>query len=261
MRKRLQFAIFLITILLILTVSRSHAQLMLYDDFSANVLDETKWTGRHSSDGGSGTTLESRREIDAGRLALETRAVGGNTGSTELHFSGNGLLFRNPNTLMEISFEVLVRELEVTTCPVGPPSWATARGLYSLFNDETGDVSVSVEVRRSSNVTQPTNTLEVVAILFHRSPSADTTLAFDILGAAKINQKIALRMKWDPANSRVEIQKDKQAVSLLPYANTVIAPSTGEKSLGVLGIVSDCFGSPLPKASLLAFFDNVRVNP
>ena len=88
-----------------LAAAGAEAQLVTYDDFSAALLDQTKWSG-HQLDvsvGGTGTDLETRRDVQGGQLLMEMRAVGGAASNSGLFFGENTLQFRNPDPLTEIA--------------------------------------------------------------------------------------------------------------------------------------------------------------
>lgn len=246
-----------------LAAAGAEAQLVTYDDFSAALLDQTKWSGRQLDVrvGGTGTDLETRRDVQAGKLLMEMRAVGGAASNSGRYFSENTLQFRNPDPLTEIAFRVRVQQFEVSGCPAGPASFAVARGVYSFFSDGAGDVVAFVEVRRSSVSTAPATELEVIGYLIHRTASGDSLLGFGLLGTATVGQAVKLRTKWDQINQLVEFQRGTDPAVTIPYSQTVMSPpSVRTKLLGALGLVSDCLTGPVPNARMLAVFDNVLVN-
>jgi hypothetical protein len=235
----------------------AQAQLVPYDSFVGPKLDADKWRGRQfvTREDGTGALLEIQREITpVETLILQARAVGGDASDTGLFTAENALQFRHSSKLSDIAFAVVVRSAQVTGCAIGADAAVGARGVYPLFNDGTGDVVAIAEVTRTSSTA-----LEVLASLVHRSAEGDTVLGSVSLGAADLNVRVRLRVKWDAANSAVRVHRDA-AAAVLPYANTVVSAAGARKYLGAWTSVPDCTDGTTPTAGIAALFNNVRVN-
>jgi hypothetical protein len=250
--------------LIVAAALTAEAQLVTYDNFTSTLLDHSKWRGSQFdvSVGGTGVALETQRAVNEGRLLMHIRAVGGTASDSGQNYHENALQFRNPDTLTEIEFQVRVQQFQVSGCSGGAPSWAVARGFFSLFNDGAGDVIAVVEVRRASTSSAPTNELEVVGYLVHRRVSGDSLIGLVALGSASVNQTVALRTKWDSTNKLVEFQRSDAATLTVPYSlNVMSLPSVRTKFLSALALVSDCLTGQPPDVRMRAAFDNIRVNP
>ena len=240
------------------------AQLVLYDDFAGPQIDAAKWAGRHyvTRDGGTGTALETRREITPGQvLLLQSRAVGGDSSNSGTFTIQNALALRRPNTITEIAFTTWIRSLEVSGCAGGADSSAGVRGVFPLFSDGTGDVIAVAEVRRSSSSIAADDEADVVASLVHRAAGVDTVLASVYLGSAELDERVRLRVRWEEKLSRVKFQRGADPVVIVGYAQPFVAtPSAPAKYLATLANVADCTTGPAPTAAVVALFNNVRVN-
>jgi hypothetical protein len=233
----------------------AEAQLVLYDDFSAPQLDETRWIGREIGGG----VLEIQREIQNERLTLQVRVRAGLADPSHERVGENALVPRRSKQFDEIAFHVAVRKADVSACASGEESVAAARGVYPLFNDGTGDVVAIIAAERSSAAAP--GDLDVVGSLVHRSDAGDALLGSVHLGSAVVGQWMRLRVKWAAAASAVRYQKDAEPVSSIEYTNAVVAaPAAPRKYLGAQGVAGGC-PSATASSSLVAAFDNVRVNP
>jgi len=251
------FRSFIVAIFFASFAAPARAQQILYDDFTAPLLDGGKWTGRQfNSGGGKGSSLEIERSVANGRLLMRARVVGREAGEGD-RSSETALLFRRAGALDEISFSVAVRDLQVAGCASGSAAFAGARGAYAFFNDGEGDVTAIIEVRASSSWAA-SNMLEVVGTLVRRGADGDTVLGSIPLGSALVGQRVKLRVKWARALSEVKFQKDSDPVASIPYTNAVVgAADPDRKYLGVFGAAAACGES---SAAAVALFNNVRVN-
>jgi hypothetical protein len=254
----------IVGVFLALTAPVAEAQLVVYDDFAAPRIDETRWLGRQlvTRSGGTGSLLEIQREVtNAESLVLQTRVVGGTGSGTGLFTVDNALAFRHPNALSEITFDVTVRGLDVTGCAMESGTEASARGVFPLFNDGIGDIIAIIGVTRSSVSSARAAELDAVASLVHRTPDGDIVLGVVSLGSVTQGQNVKLRTRWDAARNRVRFGRDAEAMTGIEYTNPVVSsPGKARKYLAATSTVSDCAegGSA---AAVVAAFDNVRVNP
>ena len=250
--------------LLALSAPAVEAQLVVYDDFSAGRIDETRWLGRQlvTNDGGTGSLLEIQREVtNAQVLMLQARVVSGKGEVPGRYSVDNALMFQNSNTLNEVVFDVAIRRVEVAGCTAGADAEAGARGVFPLFNDGVGDVIAIIGVTRSSLSNAPAGELDVTATLVHRTDTGDTALGFVSLGSAILGRSVRLRARWDPARNRVRFQRDADPLASIDYVNPVVAgPGRPRKHLAVTASVGDC-SSGSASAAAVAALDNVRVNP
>jgi hypothetical protein len=253
----------LVGVLLALSAPVVEAQLLVYDDFTAARIDETRWVGRQlvTNGGGTGSLLEIQREVtNAQVLMLQTRVVSGKGLEPAPYSVDNALVFRDSNALNEIMFDVVVRRVDVSGCTAGPAAEAGARGVFPLFNDGLGDVVAIVGVSRSSASNAPVGELDVAASLVYRTDEGDTLLGYLALGSTTLGRSVRLRTRWDPARNRVRFQRDAEPLVSIDYTNPVIAgPGRPRKHLAAAASVSDC-PSGRASAGVVAAIDNVRVN-
>jgi hypothetical protein len=253
----------LAAVLVASSVAHAEAQLVLYDDFAAGRIDESRWTGRQfvTRIGGTGDLLEIQREVtSAHALVLQTRVVGGSSADGGVFALDNALVFRHGNAISEIVFDVTVRRADVRGCSPGQDAEAGARGVFPLFNDGAGDVVAIVALMTSSASTAAATELEATASLVHRTAEGDVILGAVALGPAAPGQPVRLRMRWDAARDRVRFQKDAEPAMTIDYLNPVTGPAAGSpKYLAVTSSVTDCSAHPT-SAAVLAVFDNVRIN-
>jgi hypothetical protein len=252
---------FIAAIVLSLTATVAQAQLVPYDNFAGPKLDAEKWSGRQfvTREDGTGSLLEVQREITPlETLVLQARSVGGDASNSGLFTAENALLFRHSKRLTDIAFTAFVRSAQVAGCTGGADAAVSARGVFPLFDDGSGDVVAIVEVTRSS--ASPA-AFDVVASLVHRGAEAETILGYAWLGSVDVNVKVKLRVKWDPANSVVRINKDGDIAAALGYANVIASEPRARKYLGAWTSVPDCLSGTAPTAAITALFNNVRVNP
>lgn len=246
--------------LLALTAPVAQAQLVVYDDFTAPRIDASKWVGKQlqTRSGGTGDLLEVQREVTAAQaLVLQARAVGGRGVDGAVFTAENALVLRHAGVVNDIAFDVLVKRAETAGCGTASASQASARGVFTLFNDGEGDVIAIVEVGSSSMTAA--GGLAVSASLVRRTADADSVLASLSLGAANLGDQVKLRVRWDAAKNQVRFLRDGQVAGALDYTNPVVSAAGRPKYLSVLTSVADC-GSSQSGAAILAQFDNVRIN-
>ena len=239
----------------------AEAQLVIYDDFTAPLLDGVRWSGRqlNTNEGGNGSSLEIERSVANGRLVMRARVAGGPEPDTGQRSSETALMFRHPGALNEIVFNATVKELQIAGCASGSASAAGVRGVYAFFNDGLGDIVATIELRRSSDADTAATMLEVVGTLTHRTDAGDETLLGWVpLGTAAIGQKVRLRVKWDRDDSTVKFQKDLDAVAPIAYSNPVVADAGApRKYLGAIATSGDCRAA---SSTIVGLFNTVRVN-
>jgi hypothetical protein len=254
---------FLVGLMLALIAPAAEAQLVVYDDFAAPRIDETRWAGRQFVDreDGTGVLLEIQREVSNQALVLQTRVVGGTASDSGLYSAENALAFQRPRDLTEVAFTVKVRSLQVKACAGGTASEAGARGVFALFNDGVGDIVAVIGATRSSASASAADQLDVAAFLVHRTPDGDAVLGSLSLGSAMLGESVKLRMRWEPAKNRVRFQRDGDALVSIDYTNPVVsAPGGPRKYLGAVAAAGDC-SAGAGAASVTAAFNTVRVNP
>ena len=81
------------------------------------------------------------------------------------------------------------------------------------------------------------------------------------LGPVAIGAKVTLRTSWDPANNRVDFQRDNEPIQTVTYdvddSNIVSSPFV---LMEAVGFVPNCTVGT-PTAVISALFDNVFINP
>jgi len=252
-----------------IAVGAVHAQNTLYDNFTQNELDPAKWSSQQSGVGG----LELIRQPFFNRLVMSHRVVGATSNDLGQRSSRNQLRFVSGGSLTAIKFDVTVQDFEVLGCEV--PGSAISRSLAGFFGvffndgtstgpgDQTGDVNVFLFLYRTSISTDPEHLLRTEAGMI-RCANANCSLTQDIaildLGTVAKGDSATLRISWDPNNQRMDFQKNNDEVRSIVYALPAIAFRT-YRVFDVRGDAANCPSGPQPFARVLAFIDNVYINP
>lgn len=243
--------------------------LVLYDDFSAKLIDPDKWFG-----GGGGFLCEEAiRQTQGGRLRLLCRSYGKTDSDTGTSGCSLTLNFSKPAVVTAIAATIQVKKVQAAGCAIPGSAVADIRALLhgSFFNAGTptpgssvNDVRATLRLDRASSSTDPPNVLRVQARAFqctNDTCSTSTSLGFKDLGPVTSGDIVKLRLQWHSDNNRFIFQRDVQPEVFLSYSVPDTAPPSNQfKYLGVLKDVPNCTATPRPVGFMDAFFDDVMVN-
>lgn len=259
------------TLMVLLSVS-AHAQssLVLYDDFSAPLLDPARWFG---TEPGQTTGLEAVRvrsinqDNNTGQLHLAYRSYG------STHFDGGtqgaflSLFFTNPANVTAVQATVQVNKLMAIGCatPNSAPTSARAQITGRFFNTGTpvndiGDVAATIEISQFSNET----VLRVSADVFQCTVtpcSQGTSFGHLDFGTFTVGGSARLLIQWDQPHHQFIFQRDNRPLAFVPYTVSDKAPPFGQfKTLDIFTDVANCTASPRPVGFADAFYSNVFIN-
>ena len=283
MRLAIFCGVVVVMVLIGIPASAQVPTLVLYDNFETKVLDSNKWFGKESSDAGL-FTLESVRQIKTEPLfGFRGLDILNRSYASEGLDDGNSvsytrLLFPDGNSVSTIQAVVLVKKIQATGCSTN--TFATAPRLRiggMFFNpasvtppDSTNDVLAFITVGRESDSENPSGVLDILGSVRRCGDAtcsgANTTqIGEELLGTVNVNQKIKLRVTWDPGNNRFVFQKGKGPEVSIGYAdNDGFPPGTangGNKRLEVQHQIPNCAsGASRPIAYMEAYFDDIKVN-
>jgi hypothetical protein len=278
------FFAYAVMLFVVLTSVPIHAQLVLYDNFSGNVLDPSKWVGSESSGSNSGNQGRDviRRiavnGLSQGNHALALGYVGYCDNLDDSHDCESVLQlhFTDPTTVTTIQATIKPRQVEATSCSSQPgiPTFISAR-LYGFFfnsgvvappaNDHTNDVVARIQVGSDSTNPDLTN-LSVNARVF-RCTNSDCSNGTDVaqspqaMGTIALNASTTLTMQWDATANQFIFTRDSLTPVTIPYVLfDDFPPSLDDKRIDVAVDVPSCTAS-VPHGTIAAFIDDVFVNP
>jgi hypothetical protein len=244
-----------VSILLCGLVAPAMAQVSVYDDFSGDLIDATRWRPNIS---GAGNVYEMRRQVVGGKL-VEALVVNGATRGGGSTFGRHELRFVQTE-FTALAFEATVLSSSVIGCPTpgSQPSWVAVDAQLTLFNDgsstapddETGDVAARLEIVRSSDVTDPPEVLQVTGHLTRcADPSCATREAIGVvsLGPVVLRQRNTYVVDWEAPSQLVAFWKNTDPAQSIPYPHTVAAPRA-YRALRLSGSAADCTADPRPGA-------------
>ena len=82
------------------------------------------------------------------------------------------------------------------------------------------------------------------------------------LGPVTVGAPLTLRLSWDPANNRVDFQRNSEPVQSVTYTVDDSIPIQSPFVLmEAVGFVANCTVGPRPTGIVSALFDNVFINP
>ncbi len=229
----------------------------LYDDFSSPQLDAEKWRGVQDSDGFA-IGLEITRVVRGGQLYQSHRMVGETFGDGIVGAATSLLRFRDGETITAIQFDLRVQQMLSTGCSAagGEISNAILRSRNILFSTGSGDVDAVIDVFRSSNSVDPSNTLRIGAFL----AVPGEPLGIVDLGTLRLRTPVTLRMAWLPDEDRVEFQRDQDPPQSVSYVVDDSGPTSDAKDFELLGFVANCTVGPRPFIFIEAYIDNVFID-
>jgi hypothetical protein len=130
------------------------------------------------------------------------------------------------------------------------------------------DVFAYITVGRALDSEDPLDTLRVygrVVLCNDAGCSNFTTIGSQQdLGTVKLNQKVKLRVTWDPGGNRFIFQKGKGAefyvTNTVNVGGSPGASNGGYKRLQIQNVLPNCTSDPRPMGFIDASFDNIMVN-
>jgi hypothetical protein len=242
----------------------------LYDDFNAanGLISPARWRGFEFG----GISTETSREVENAELRMFHRAYGGVGSNSGKFFAGAGLVMnKNPGPIIGIEAEVQVSAFQAQDCTANSSGTNSFAGLLAnFFNADTpgtykDDMYGVIGITRTA--TDPAGELKVLAYIFRCTddPCVNFTILNDQildLGTTAVGQTETLRMKWDSTNDQIIFQRNADQETAVSYTGVSDSaqPVQFFKQLRVQNNVESCEPpAKQKKASIEAFFDNVRV--
>jgi hypothetical protein len=236
--------------------------LVLYDNFNGRWIDPAKWNGEM----GTANSLELVRELwpsyqgegNNRYLHMFERAYA-SEGTEEVDYDGVGIRFKNPASIHEISFDVIVSSASVSGCQDNPNTGALQAEFWgSFFSYQGMDVWATISlVRDGTDARAPLR----ADALFN---SDDWSIAdYQTLGYVRLGVPAKLRVKWDQANSQFIFQLNGGPPVIMAYGSAIPntdPPNTQIKGLSVFQAIPRCPSTTRGSGVMDAYFDNVYVN-
>jgi len=241
------------------------AQMILYDNFDASVIDPAKWVG---AEGYDPDIREALRQIAAvpgvpkdKRLHLMQRVYSATTDNSGSSGGLFGLSFPNPSTVTAVSFTLVVNKIAAVACSTNPGiGVTTAEFRGSFFNTDSvptngdHDVIADIDIERSVQENSPT----VVGFV---GEGNGTILGYQVLGTVVLGSTNTLSLKWDEPNHQFVFQLNSGAQVVEPYSVTDTSPPFyAFKNIDLARVVPHCTSTRRPYALVDANFDDVYVN-
>jgi hypothetical protein len=257
------------------------AQLVLYDDFQAKVIDPGKWVGWGDSDTGV-ASLDHARMILVDPifglkwLDLFNRSYASQASDTGRSIAYDRLQFLDGSGITEIVATVMVRKVQATACSTNSATTSPQARIGGMFfntgtatpGDSTNDVRALIIIGRTSASPNPSNVLDITGVVVLCSDANCYTntpigTAVDV-GTTLLNLPVKVRIAWDQANNRFVFQKGRTPEV---YVNNTVnvggQPGTangGNKRVEVTHQIPNCTSLPRPMSFIDAYFDNIRIN-
>ncbi len=243
------------------------AKVPLYDDFSGEGIDRSKWL-----------ESESARYIDdKGRMLLGRFLYGGSTSDSGQVQESFGLTMAGAAPARSLKTDITVTDLKVDeVCASNPtPSRSVARLIASYFNvrpggplpgDRTGDVLAQVRAQRLSNSPDAPGVLQVqgvVSLCTNADCSGSTVIGtVQSLGTVTLGTKLTAQIDWDKAGNTFNFTRDKTITASVSYSDADnVAPAVPFNTVGLRNEASNCLSGPRVKTGVVANFDNVGLRP
>jgi hypothetical protein len=252
----------------------SHAQLVLYDDFSSALINPDKWYGNNTDLGSANPTTEAVRLIKSGQLELRLNQYGLDNSDSGSSQGAIRLLVTNPTPITTWQATVTVVSAEVQTCSTNPGAGNVRAGaeIYAHFfndgsstgtGDATGDMVTGIQQDLNGTLG------EVFRAVSARCANSSCS-SFQILDGQvftttwTLNQPQTLTLTWDAAHhqfifSVTPVGGSTETITI-PYTQSDSTPPViGFKVLEVQNAAVNCNGSQ-KHAFMDALFDKVMVN-
>lgn len=253
----------MVVILTLLWCKAASAQMVLYDDFHAGVIDPAKWAGVPDDQ----YTLEVLREITgvpgvpkAKQLHLYERSYSTITDNNGTSASGLGLSFTNPSAVKAVSFNLVINKLGVGACKTNPGTGdviAQFIGSFCIDSPPTSinhDVVADIDVEENLCCGGPRVTARV-------AETNGTVLGWQVLGTPTLKSANTLFLQWDQPNHQFifQLNNDPQVFESYSVSDTS-PPFYASKQFNLLSLVPDCTSSPRPYGVMDADIRDVYVN-
>jgi hypothetical protein len=259
----------------------AQAPLVLFENFEGKFFDPAKWFGTETAPSGM-VILEGARQMKTEPtyqyrgLYLLDRAHANTANDSGASTALNRLFFTDGSNIRTIQASVQVKKLQNTLCATNTtPNIGRVRFGGFYFNTDIptpgsslNDVFAYVAVGRGSDSIEPANVLTLVGrvhLCIDASCFTTTPIGEVELGTVKVNQKVKLRITWDPDNDQFIFQKGKGEEFLVSYAplsdaNPPGSPNGGNKRFEVQNILANCTDDVRPWGHIDAFFDNIYID-
>ena len=234
------------------SVASVFAQGILFDDFSLPFIRGDRWK-TDQPESGDGSGLETLRLVSNGALLLVHRVAGGQLLDLGSHISAARLYF-NPSTVRALKFDVTVLSMTATGCSVPGSNFTDveARMWTQLFRNGALEVQASVGVVRTSMA----NEMRAIGGVNGLGLSGVD------LGPVAVGTPLTLRLSWDPANNRVDFQRNNDPVQSVTYTvDDSMSISSPFVLMEAVGFVANCTVGARPSGVVSALFDNVFITP
>ncbi len=252
----------------------SHAQLVLYDDFSTGLIDPDKWYGNNTDLGSANPTTEAVRLIQRGQLELRLNQYGLNNSDSGSSQGAIRLLVTNPTPITTWQATVTVVSAVVETCSTNPGTGNVRAGaeIYAHFfndgsstgpGDLTGDMVTGIQQDLDGTLGDVFKA--VSSRCANSSCSSFQSLGFQVFTTTwALNQPQTLTLTWDAAHKQfiysVKPVNGSTETITIPYTQSDSTPPVlGFKVLEAQNRAVNCNGSQ-KHAFMDALFDNVMVN-
>jgi len=282
---RLALALAIVIGLLATMTGRSHAQFVLYDDFTASAIDPDKWTGISTEGSLVAPATEATRAIVNGGLLLKLVSWGGNSSDADVVLTREGLNITQLGTpggsgsITALRANVTVLAAKAENCAanpaVGTPS-ARAQLIGAFFNDGSGSVGNRTgDVIVLFNVQKDEGGVNRIVASVNRCPdsacassNAINTLAGNpavFTTTWALNTPVALRLVWDDVIGAFKFTANAGTpgaeMKVISYAGLVTEfgpPISDFKSVRILNVAENCNGTRKSTA-MKVLFDQVMV--
>ena len=239
------------------------AQMVLYDNFDANLINPAKWVGNP----GDPHIQEELRTLAAvpgvpkdKQLHLMQRAYGGTTDNSGSSGGLFGLSFRNPSAITALSFTVAVNTVKVVDCAANPGTRTSAEFRGSFFSEVASPISSNDDVGADFGIEQSLQESGPTVVGFVYDGNGNV-FGFQKLGIVALKSTNTLFLQWDQPNHRFIFQLNGGTQVFEPYSvSDTSPPFYAFKDIGFARVVQDCTSTPRPYALVDADFDNVYVN-
>ena len=232
------------------------AKLPIYDDFSSETIDRSKW--RQSAE---------VRFVDSKQALIGRRFYGGTSSDSGLLAESYGLSMTDGTPPKGLAADITVLETEVEGCPANPsPSFARARLSAAYFNrlrtpvpgDRTGDVIAQVRVGQTS-ASSDVVVQGVVSSCLDANCDNSTVIGQVNFANATLGVKLNGRIDWVKADKTFRFTIDGLSTQDVVYTDAHgNAPVLPFVQIAVRSEAANCTTQRV-RTSLLSRFDNVRV--
>jgi hypothetical protein len=253
-----------VVVLTLVWCKGARAQMVLYDNFNASVINPAKWVGTWDDP----DIREALRQIAAvpgvpndKQLHIMQRAYSATTDNNGSSGGLFGLSFSNPSAVTAISFNLVVNKISQVACQTNPGIAVTGAGFRgSFFNIDASPTSSNNDVIASITIEQNVccGGPRVSGFVAEQN---GTMLGWQVLGTVALKSTNTLYLQWDQPNHRFIFQLNGGAQVFEPYTvSDTSPPFYAFKNLDIGRVVAHCTSTPRPYVLVDADFDNVYVN-